>query len=77
MPHRRGLRRGLWGARMAGPRHQGLSYQGNCGMFRPEEQWVIELARYTAVDGSVVLMANWYEKDSGNEGSSMFELKPQ
>jgi len=53
----------------------GLTYQGNYGMFRPEEQWTIELTRYTAVDGSVVLMANWYEKDSGNEGSSMFELK--
>jgi hypothetical protein len=23
----------------------------------------------------VVLMANWYEKDSGNEGASMFELR--
>ena len=53
----------------------GLTYQGNYGMFRPEEQWTIELTRYTAVDGSVVLMANWYEKDSGNEGSSMFELE--
>ena len=53
------------------------TYQGNYGMFRPEEQWVIELTRYTAVDGSAVLFANWYEKDSGNEGSSMFELKPQ
>ena len=53
----------------------GFTYQGNYGMFRPEEQWTIELTRYTAMDGSVVLMANWYEKDSGNEGSSMFELK--
>jgi hypothetical protein len=53
----------------------GITYQGNYGMFRPEEQWTIELTRYTAVDGSVVLMANWYEKDSGNEGFSMFELK--
>ena len=55
----------------------GLTYQGNYGMFRPEEHWVIELTCYTAVDGSAVLFANWYEKDSGNEGSSMFELKPQ
>lgn len=55
----------------------GLTYQGNYGMFSPEEQWAIELTRYTAVDGSAVLLANWYEKDSGNEGSSMFELKPQ
>lgn len=53
----------------------GLTYQGNYGMFRPEEQWTIELTRYAAMDGSVVLMAKWYEKDSGNEGSSMFELK--
>ena len=55
----------------------GLTYQGNCGMFRPEEQWVIELTHYTAVDGSAVLLADWYEKDSGNGGSSMFKLKPQ
>jgi hypothetical protein len=46
-------------------------------MFRPEEQSVITLTRYTVVDGSAVLLANWYEKDSGNEGFSMFELKPQ
>ncbi len=55
----------------------GLTYQGNYGMFRPEDQWVITLTRYTAVDGSVILLGNWYEKDSGNEGSSMFELKPE
>jgi len=55
----------------------GLTYQGNYGMFRPEEQWGIGLTRYTAVDGSVVLLANWHEKDNGNEGCSMFELKPQ
>jgi len=55
----------------------GLTYQGHYGMFRLEEQWVIELTLYTAVDGSVILRANWYEKDSGNEGASMFELKPQ
>jgi len=46
-------------------------------MFRPEEQWVIELTRYIAVDGSAVLLGNWHEKDSGNEGSSMFMLKPE
>lgn len=55
----------------------GLTYRGNYGMFRPEEEWVIELTRYTAVDGSAVLLARWHEKDSGNEGSTMFELKPQ
>ena len=44
-------------------------------MFRPEEQWTIELTRCTAVDEAVVLMDNWYERDSGNEGSSMSELK--
>ena len=54
----------------------GLSYQGNYGMFRPEEQWTIELTRYTATDGSVVLFGNWHDKDTGNEGSSMFELQP-
>ena len=60
---------------LAHSRDGGLTYQGNYGMFRPEDQWVIELTRYTAVDGSALLLANWYEKDSGNEGSSMFELK--
>jgi len=60
---------------LAHSKDHGLTYQGNYGMFRPEEQWTIELTRYTAVDGAVVLMANWYEKDSGNEGASMFELR--
>lgn len=55
----------------------GLTYQGNYGMFRPEEQWIIGLTRYTAIDGSALLLANWHEKDSGNEGSSLFELEPQ
>jgi hypothetical protein len=58
-------------------RDGGLTYQGNYGMFRPEEPWVIELTRYTALDGSVLLLATWHEMDSGNEGSSMFNLKPQ
>jgi len=60
---------------LAHSRDGGLTYQGNYGMFRPEEQWTIELTRYTAIDGSVILLANWYEKDSGHEGVSMFELK--
>ena len=54
----------------------GLTYQGNYGMFRPEEQWVIELTRYVATDGSVVLFGVWHDKDTGNEGSSMFKLQP-
>jgi len=55
----------------------GLTYQGNYGMFRPEEQWVIELTRYAAIDGSVVLFGNWHDKDTGNEGFSMFKLQPE
>jgi len=55
----------------------GFTYEGNYGMFRPEEQWVIELSRYTATDGSVILFANWHDKDTGNEGTSMFELQSQ
>ena len=30
---------------------------------------------YTAIGGSVVLMGTWHERDRGNEGFSMFELK--
>lgn len=26
--------------------------------------------------GPVVLFGNWYDKDTGNEGFSMFELQP-
>ena len=62
---------------LAHSRDGGLTYQGNYGMFRPEEQWIIELARYIGADGSVVLFGNWHDKDTGNEGSSMFELQPQ
>jgi hypothetical protein len=61
---------------LAHSRDGGLTYQGHYGMFRPESQWTIELKRYTAVDGSVFLTARWYEKDSGNEGTSLFELQP-
>jgi hypothetical protein len=60
---------------LAHSRDGGLTYQGNYGMFRPEPPWTIELVRYTAIDGSVVLLATWYEKDSGKEGTSMFQLK--
>jgi hypothetical protein len=62
---------------LAQSRDGGLTYQGSYGMFRPEEQWGIELTRYTATDGSVLLSADWHEKDTGNEGSSLFALKPQ
>jgi hypothetical protein len=54
----------------------GLTYQGHYGMFRPEEDWLAEITRYTAVDESVVLFCDWHEKDSGRAGSCMFRLKP-
>ncbi len=52
----------------------GLTYQGNFGMFRPEDEWVVKITRYTAVDGSVVLFCDWHEQDSGREGSWMCKL---
>jgi hypothetical protein len=55
----------------------GHTYHGNYGMFQPEEQWEIELVRYAARDGSVVLCGTWHDKDTGNEGSSMFKLQPE
>ena len=54
----------------------GLTYQGSYGMFRPEADWVAEITRYTAVDGSVILFCDWHEKDSGLAGSSMYRLTP-
>ena len=62
---------------LAKSRDGGLTYEGNYGMFRPEDQWVIKLTRYTAIDGSTLLLADWHEKDSGNAGNSLFELRPQ
>ncbi len=53
----------------------GLNYQGSYGMFRPEEDWQVRIRRYTAVDGSVVLFCDWYEKDSGREGSWICRLE--
>ena len=54
----------------------GRIYRGNYGMFRPEEDWVVEMTRYTAVDGSVLLWCDWHEKDSGRAGSWMCKLEP-
>jgi hypothetical protein len=53
----------------------GLTYRGNYGMFRPEEDWAIEITRYTAVNGSVVLWCDWHEKDSGRAGSWICRLE--
>ena len=54
----------------------GLTYQGNYGMFRPEDDWVVEIACYTAVNGSAILFCDWHEKDSGRAGSWMCRLRP-
>jgi hypothetical protein len=50
----------------------GLTYQGNYGMFRPEEDWVVELTGYTAIDGSAVLFGEWHEKGCSRAGSRLF-----
>ena len=61
---------------LAHSRDGGLTYQGNYGMFRPEEDWVAEVTCYEAADGSAVLFCDWHERDSGRAGSCMFRLKP-
>jgi hypothetical protein len=52
----------------------GCSYVGNYGSPQPNKNWVMELTRYTATDGSVILIGYWRQKDTGNEGSCLFEL---
>jgi hypothetical protein len=46
-------------------------------MFRPEEDWVVELTCYTAIDGSAVLIGDWHEKDTGRAGSFLYRLRPK
>jgi hypothetical protein len=38
----------------------GLTYQGNYGMFRPEEQWTIELIRRIIVDHEVEISGDQF-----------------
>ena len=61
---------------LARSRNGGLTYRGNYGMFRPEDDLVVEIACYTAVDGSAILFCDWHERDSGRAGSWMCRLSP-
>ena len=55
----------------------GTTYQGHFGFDRPNANWIIELTRYTAVDGDVLLLAKWHQKDTGDQGACFFELSPE
>ena len=52
------------------------TYHGNCVVFRPEEDWAVEITCYTAVNGSAILFGDWHEKDSGQVGPWLCRLKP-
>jgi len=54
----------------------GLTYQGTYGMFRPEDDWKINITRYAAVNGSVVLFCEWHEQDTGRAGFWLCKLEP-
>ena len=55
----------------------GGTYHGTYGMFRPEDDWIVKITRYTAVDASVVLFCDWHEKDTGRAGSWLCKLEPR
>ena len=45
-------------------------------MFRPEDDWKINITRYAAVNGSVVLFCEWHEQDTGRAGFWLCKLEP-
>jgi hypothetical protein len=53
----------------------GATYQGNYGSPSPHQERTIELTKYVAADKAVLLLGKWYERDSGNEGWTIFELE--
>ena len=55
----------------------GRTYRGNYGYDRPNPNWVMELKRYRAPDGAVLLLARWWDRDSGEEAECLFRLDPQ
>lgn len=55
----------------------GVRYRRNYGWPKPNPDWKIELTRYNAADKSVLLLAQWFQTDNGNEGSSLIRLMPQ
>ena len=52
----------------------GNTYVGNYGSPQPDKKWNMEISRFTAADGRVLLIARWHQTDNGREGSSAFEL---
>ena len=54
----------------------GRTYSGTYGWPRPNPDYRIELKVFTSADGTTLLLGRWLERDSGEEGDSLFELTP-
>jgi hypothetical protein len=55
----------------------GLTYRGTFGERRPDPNRVMELKKFTAADGSVLLFGTWHQSDDGREGRCLFSLCSQ
>ena len=55
--------------------NNGQTYTGNYGIDKPNNNCVMEITRYSGPNKSILLLAKWYESDSGRTGSSLIVLK--
>jgi hypothetical protein len=54
----------------------GVTYQGHFGWGVLNNNWMMEITRYTAADGDILLLANGHRKDTGDAGACLFEIWP-
>lgn len=62
---------------LASSKDGGHTYAGTYGCPVLNSQWKMELTRYTAVTGSVLLVGHWWQEDNGNESYCLFQLAAQ
>ena len=55
----------------------GIEYQGTFGEPVLDNACRMSGTKYTAADGSVLLLASWIRDDRGMSGSCYFELEPE
>jgi hypothetical protein len=55
----------------------GKTYTGNYGNHTPNENWKMEITRYSGPDNAILLLAKWYQTDNGRMGACFIELQPK
>ena len=54
----------------------GMNYKGIYGYSLPDADCRMELKRFNAKDGSVMFLASWWERETGEEQECLIYLEP-